>query len=1633
MSKEKERNPSSEPTLEKGTYEIIKDRLLHQGSQLRGKLDQLNKSRKDVFGSIPTELLTTERITTDNNCTPRDMVSVGENFIFGYNVHIGLRTVTQLEDVFSVYHYKDKSFHKKDLQLIHNEDFVREFNNLYKYYKDTQFSKFAIVGPFLFMIFQVGKSTEDIKVFRWQLDGNELVYSEDRSKSQFSFPDQHQFSWKKSTRDQFRNGLHPHVSIEDQVFVETVGGDLTIKIEDNTDDGKGIFSEPVEYKDQTLEDAEIFYAIVGNLIFLKIKPYKEDQFRYIIYNKKIQQALRVDDIENACVLLPEDNGVIFSRGYYLQTGESKIFDTALTSMFFEKSIESPNGEDFLYVFYNQLSGTYVLLTYNLIEQSVLNPMICNGYSFFSNGELANFKAEAEPQKHHALQVWQTPYLLEISDLVGNETSFLSKIGNKNIVKGMAESHEILNLIHKKDSYANLYIDIVKKVTGIIDSYYWLDNTDAFNLKETLNEIRSIASSAIDEFEKVVKIKRNTKEEFETVEVTVKALIRELKITKFNNIDQFVKLLAKIRTTRGEVITIKELRYIDIIEVDRYEKLLANENKSLSEKCVQFLLKKESLSFYQSKIKDLNNSVETLKKVINADQLEQDVLATSKELELLIEIVSNLKIEDATQTTAIINNISEIYSSFNQINSSLKRKRKELFLVEGEAEFHSQIKLISQGIINYLDISDSAEKCDEYLTKLMVQLEELEGKFSEFDEFIEKVSDKRNEVYNAFESKKVQLIEKRNKRTAALQSSADRILNGIQNRLSNLKDLASINGYMASDLMVDKLRSIVQELIELGDTVKADEVQGKIKSTKEDAIRQLRDKTELFDGDNLISFGKHKFSVNNQLLDLTIVPRSNSMFYHITGTNFFEEIKDEALLLTKQVWQQDLVSENRTVYRSEYLAYQAYLQIKQNSSIGLHNAGNWTAADRMKFIIELMAPKYSEGYVKGVHDADAAAILAQLVQISNAAGSLQYNPNERVGAIYFWNFFLTKEQKKGLTAEIKGAGIILTVFPNSNAFDDLILKIEGLMNEFAAQQIVFLKASRKEAANYLFKELSNNGLFSVSKEAGQFKANFEKHLASVKQQKNFSLSIESLELPEQKFSLIKSWLASYAESIENQNTVLINEAALLVSELGKDIKLINTDFELTIENIQGSHTQIKKRQLTFNYHDFLSRLGQFSKETVPAFEQFKLLKKKLIKEYKEELKLNELKPKVMNSFVRNKLINKVYLPIIGDNLAKQIGTADANKRTDLMGMLLLISPPGYGKTTLMEYVASRLGVIFLKINGPAIGHDVKSLDPSDAPNAGAREEIEKLNLGLEMGDNVMIYVDDIQHCNPEFLQKFISLCDAQRKIEGVYKGKSKTYDLRGKKVSVVMAGNPYTESGDKFKIPDMLANRADIYNLGDHVGGNESAFELSYIENCLTSNTTLRKLTGKSQADLYTLIQLAETGDKENLEFESNHSAEDINDYVNVLRKLTAIRDVVLKVNQEYIRSAAMADEYRTEPAFKLQGSYRNMNKMAERIVPIMNEAELQTLILDNYANESQTLTSSAEANLLKFKELLANQSDIEQVRWNEIKEVFQKQQKLKGFGNNNQIGLILNQMEDLSEGIWGIKSALTKNQENKEI
>ncbi|WP_439879818.1 DNA repair ATPase [Pontibacter sp. MBLB2868] len=1625
--------------LEGGTYEILRNRLHKSGTELREQLSQLNQERKQVFGAIETRLVTTDRVTTEHNCVPWDMVPVGFNLLFGYNVHLGLKSEVELSDVFGVYTYENHTFHQQALDLVSDATFKDDFQKLYKYYKNTQFVKFAIIGTHLFMVFRVGKSASDVKTFKWALQGNKLVYIDNRSDHEYVFPEQHDFTWKRATRDAHRKGKHPHVSIEDKAFVETINGDLTIKVEDNTESGRGIYSEEVDDKDQTLDDSEIYYALIGNIVLLKIKPYRELAYRYFVFNSKLSEAKRIDALEQSCVLLPDGQGIIYPYGYYLQTGEYKEFDNNLQDMLFEKRIVSPNGEDFLYVFYNKEQGTYLLLSYNLINQKIEVPVVCHGYAIYENGELCYFKADGEAQKHHAIQIWQTPYIGPNFSIPVTQESYLYKIGNKEIVRAMAECSELLSLLQKEDSYANLYIDLIRLTTNIIDSYHWLSRKETYELATPLSGIRQTATAAVDEYEKVLRIKKNTKAEIERVLGQADTLISALKIQKAEHINDYVKYLAEIRSIRGEVVSLRDLRYTDLMKIEAYELQLLDYAQNTANATVAFLLKPDALKPYEQRVQSIDAAIAAVTKVVEADAIDTEITGIAAELEMLIDVVSNLKIDDATQTTRIIDSISAIYGNFNQTKSTLKRRRKELQSQEGKAEFNSQIKLISQSVVNYLDVCDSPQKCEEYLAKLMVQLEELEGKFPDFDDFIDQITSKREEIYSAFESKKVALQEALNKRAGSLQQAADRILKAVHNRVGKLNNLSEINGYFASDQMVEKVRATVEELLKIGDTVKADTIQSRLKTVKEDAVRQLKDKQELFvEGANILKLGKHQFTVNTQPLELSVVYQDNAMYFHLTGTNFFEKVTDATFLSYRPVWDQSLVSENSEVYRAEYLAYKVLESAQSNSITASDSEDSFrlltidelhklTEAELVAYVGRFMSQRFNEGYMKGVHDHDAALILATVIRFIKTADLLRYPSAVRACAQLYWKSFAEEKRKELLHHQLKGVGAILQVFPDTREFDDIISDLQDDIGNFIRATGLFENTVDTDAGEYLFYELTRGNHFITDKQAADLHESFKQYLSEKKVLQAFEASVKALaDSPVQQFELVQHWLRAFVvqASLQEKMEYVAEASVVLFTNSYSHQQVVNTVLQDQLDKLRGSHALLKDQKYGLHFHSYIHKLRNYTSTTATQFLKFIELKKNLTQSFEEELRLQEFKPRVLSSFVRNKLIDQVYLPLIGANLAKQMGTAGETKRTDLMGMLLLISPPGYGKTTIMEYLANRLGIIFMKINGPAIGHQVTALDPAEAPNAAAREELEKLNLSFEMGDNVMIYLDDIQHCNPEFLQKFISLCDAQRKIEGVYKGRSKTYDFRGKKVCVVMAGNPYTETGEKFRIPDMLANRADIYNLGDIIGDTEDVFRLSYIENALTSNAVLAKLSAKSHKDVYALIKLAETGNSEGLEFEGNHSPEEINEYVLVLQKLLKIQEVILKVNQQYISSAAQAEEYRTEPAFKLQGSYRNMNKLTEKVMPVMNEQELQTLILSHYEAESQTLTSGAEANMLKFKQLIGIATEDDSRRWEDIKATFVRNQRMKGLGGNNQAGQVLAQMENISGGLEGIKEVL---------
>ncbi|MGO3106262.1 MAG: DNA repair ATPase, partial [Psychrobacter celer] len=1856
-------------------YELIKKRLTEQGSRLEQQTATLNNARLQEFGSTQMQVIARTRIRTEYNCVAQDMVQVGDYLLFGYNVFMGLKRASSIKDVLSLYRLskatdggdtaeedapksqanQEEAYQLEEVELagtfLDQQAFVQDFNELYRYYKQTRLMQLTVKDSKLLLAFQIGERISDIRVFRFALDFSEgtpkaaqVAYVDNRGERDIELPPAYDFEWIETTREQMINGKYPHMNILDTIFVETVGGDLTIKIENNTESGQGIYSEPVDDRTQSLTDAQIDYAKVGSLILLKILPYREDSYRYFVYNTLTEAVLRLDAIGQSCVQLPEDHGIIFPGGYYLQTGEYKLFDAhngdANTStgsgteknLKFKRKIISPNGEDVLFLFYDRALGITGLFPYNLIKKQLANPIYCNGMALAENGRLVLFSAQNEPSRIHPMQIWHTPYASpEYVSELPESTSFYGKIGNKELVRGISDLYSITRLIDNQSVSQKLYEELADNTSRLFDSYYWLSEPELGDIAGSIKDVTATAELVIDEFAKVQSIQKQTQAALADADAQQNDILRQIKITNFESASDYVAQLSALRRQKGRLVGLEDLRYLDSDKLQALQKQLEEAESELAEKTVTFLSGEEALSSYEDILADVSERLDTAETNSELKPVLEQIDDTAAGLDLLTELLGTLDVADATVRTQIIDDISSIYSRLNQNKAKLNHKRKSLGSAEAIAQFGAQFKLFGQSIANALSIANTPEKSDEQMAKLLVQLEELESQFADpetggGDQFLADIITKREEIFDTFENHKQQLLDARNRRAQNLGDGALRMLESIKKRtqstgVTGFAEEEALNTYFASDGLVQKVRSIAKDLQQMGFSVKADDIDARLKAIQVESYKSLKDKSDLFeDGGQIIKLGRHRFSVNTQPLDLTLLSRQQSdgtrvLNLHLTGTDYYEVLDNAELNALRPYWDMSIASESDTVYRAEYLAYRIIESAKNNQdgltqarlyqayddTVSMANAahtidssGEITTSSPLATLVKAYAtPRYQLGFDKGIHDHDATLLLLQILPTLRDAGLLIYTPQVRALAqLFYWQLSLV--QALGLEA-LRPFGydtwlnenVLIQVgswldravtaeqlrrsLGSDRAQALLIADMTMLMREFVTaydgshtssnshhtsnsnDATIFQHQYVQQACEYLVSVMGQAGTDASGMLASGLDSDTVDHKLSLSWQTSqqaqalcdqlrqaldanpsvgqatqsmtqLQSSIGKLTLqPKSAYELLATWFYALLDSIATDQTTDSSSAddgdapsedvrtkraeeeaqrqqqveigrhyvpeaiAIMLTQLDDPMRTsllqrlsasgVSVDarasehasastlsfiaassslsngkhplnqvqsfarstskvaLEIQVGSLLGEHQRIHQQTLTFAVDDFLSRLHHHDSQVIPAYRRYLAMRTEILHEAKETLRLDEFMPRPLSSFVRNRLINESYLPLIGDNLAKQMGTVGEDKRTDLMGILMMISPPGYGKTTLMEYVASRLGLIFMKINCPSLGHDVTSLDPEKAPNATAREELNKINLAFEMGNNVMLYLDDIQHTHAEFLQKFISLGDGTRRIDGVWQGKTKTYDMRGKKFCVVMAGNPYTESGEAFKVPDMLANRADIYNLGDIMSGMEEVFALSYIENALTSNKVLAPLANRDLSDVHRLIKMAKA-DNANLaqaqasELSYPYSTSEVNEIVAVLRHMFAVQAVILDVNQAYIASASQDDKYRTEPIFKLQGSYRNMNKMTEKLSAVMNQAELDQLIDDHYLGESQLLTQGAESNLLKLGEMRGVLTEDEKARWAQIKADFLRNKAMGG--EDGDIGArIVAQLVDLASGFHAISSQfesyVTKN------
>ncbi|MFC5184968.1 DNA repair ATPase [Actinomadura harenae] len=1562
--------------LDRGTYEVLRDRLAARAADLAGRAEALNARRLETFGGSELRLAGSEVVRTAQDRVARDVVSVGGLLLFASNAASDVAAGdVEVGDVFALRRLEPSEDGRVTLAdagldalpgLLDDPGFRRDFGEMQRYYRQARLLRLRRTDGRLLAVFQTGPRLTDTRVLRWRVDaGGAVSYEDNRGERDDVLPSPFDFTWTEATRDDHVPGRFPHIRVQDGLFVATTGGALTVKAEDDTETGTGVYSEPVDEPLQSLADAEVLHARVGALVLLRVRPYNETAWRHLVFDTRSRKVERLDGIEHACRRLPGDRGVVFPGGYHLDTGVTRTFDVDVTGLEYQGVVRSPNGEDVLYLFGSRADGRCLLLPYNTIRERAAAPITGHGFSLFDDGTLIVLRGSGEtPSRAHPTQVWRTPFVSDehaASRPVG--TGPLERVGNADLVGGLADCLAVTRMAREAEPSAEMFRALVSACVQAADRHPWLADPELGGLAGALDELRGTAALAVEEYATVRELTARAAAAVDEAAEHAEALVRRAAADVPSGADGWVDLLAELRRAQGRVETLRDVRHADTARIGVLASSLGDALDTAGRRAVEFLAREDAFTGYHREIDRLAEEAAALPTVAAAEPVTARLAAQTEGLEVVTEVVGSLDVADATVRTAILERVGAVLGGINRARAVLEGRRRDLLDSEGRAAFAAEFALLDQAIAGALAGADTPERCTERLGRLLLRIEALEARFADVDDFLTDLDAKRADVQEAFAARGQALLDERTRRATRLTESADRVLAGLRRRAGTLSSLDEVNAFFAADPMAARLGRITADLRALGDPARAEELDGRLRAARQEAGRALRDRLDLYADDGAaIRLGRHRFAVNARPPELTLVPDGDALAFTVTGTGYHAPVRDEGFTDTRPYWNRTLLSESEDVCRAEYLA----VTLLDRAAPG---------DDLLALVREAAAARYDEGYERGVHDHDAARILEALIDLRKDAGLLRYPSEARAAAQLFWAFQTDEPQRTTWTTQaaslVRAREAFGRTTPVTDLVDHLAEAISGPHADLAAEYLVEELACAP--SGFVTSEGAQTTLRDFAEALGDAHAEFVRDLDSL------------ADAPEARRRLAEAWLEPFGDPADLPEAVAI---VLCGNRLPRHDSA--AALSTTVTGLLGTHPRVTDRTLTLRLDETLARVRRFQTHDVPAFRRYQRRRDALLTAERARLRLDEYRPRTMTSFVRSRLIDEVYLPLIGDNLAKQLGTA-GDGRTDRSGLLLLVSPPGYGKTTLMEYVAERLGLLLVRIDGPALGHDVTSLDPARAPSATARREVEKINLAFELGDNVLLYLDDIQHTSPELLQKFIPLCDAQRRVEGVRDGEPRAYDLRGRRFAVCMAGNPYTESGTRFRVPDMLANRADVWNLGDVLTGKQDAFALSFIENALTSNPILAPLSTRDRDDVALLVRLA-SGDQTVRPDRLSHPypQAELEQILAFLRKLLHVQHTVLAVNRAYIASAAQSDAARTEPPFRLQGSYRDMNKLAARIVPVMNDDELEAAITDHYTGEAQTLTTDAEANLLKLAELRSLMTAVQERRWADVKAAHQQ-------------------------------------------
>ncbi len=256
------------------------------------------------------------------------------------------------------------------------------------------------------------------------------------------------------------------------------------------------------------------------------------------------------------------------------------------------------------------------------------------------------------------------------------------MGNADIVACLSEVQSLRRLASQERPTRRTFESLISGSSKLVDTHYWLGHAEAEGLLGGLGEFKKTSELIIDEFEKALAFEKRAREALAETEQRQSELLRKLDPAELKTVDAFLSGLLEITKQRGHLITLKEVRAVDVTRVEALEKEVVARQREVSRACVEFFLRDDAFAPLLARLETLVANVAGVGKASEVTPLRDELASVHSGLTLLGETISGLEIEDATARTRILDGTSSAFAQLNRARAIIEAKWKELRSHEG---------------------------------------------------------------------------------------------------------------------------------------------------------------------------------------------------------------------------------------------------------------------------------------------------------------------------------------------------------------------------------------------------------------------------------------------------------------------------------------------------------------------------------------------------------------------------------------------------------------------------------------------------------------------------------------------------------------------------------------------------------------------------------------------------------------------------------------------------------------------------------------------------------------------------------------------------------------------------------------